>query len=142
VKGPRGRPFEAGNQYGRGRPKGSRNRRNRKVEEILEQYGEALIKKCIGEALQGNVRALRLCMERIVPALREPGVKLALPKGRTMEELEVAGDRLMRAIGAGNISPAEGEKIAAVIESRRRVLESKHLEERIDALERQGRRGN
>jgi len=67
----RGRPFQPGNRFGRGRPKGSRNKRSAQAQEILDQYTEPLIKKCVSKALEGDTRALGLCLERILPSLRE-----------------------------------------------------------------------
>jgi hypothetical protein len=37
--------------------------------EILEEHAEILFKKCVHMALQENVTALRLCIERLEPIL-------------------------------------------------------------------------
>jgi len=136
----RGRPFAPGNHFGRGRPKGSRNKRSAQAQAILDQYLEPLIKKCVGEALKGDVRALGLCLERILPALRDPGVRLGLPQVNSLDQLELAEQRLLRAIANGNVTPAEGDKIAAILDNHRRVLESKQLERRIEELEKRDKK--
>ena len=41
----RGRPFEPGNHFGRGRPKGSRNKRSLVANELLIEHGEAIVRK-------------------------------------------------------------------------------------------------
>ena len=40
---PRGRPFQPGNNLGRGRPKGSRNRKTLLAEELLDSHAEAVL---------------------------------------------------------------------------------------------------
>jgi hypothetical protein len=76
MSGQRGRPFEAGNKMGRGRPQGSRNKKSPAGGRILAEYGDSLERKCIWKALQGDMSAMRLCLERLVPPLREPSVRL------------------------------------------------------------------
>jgi len=68
---PRGRPFPPGNTAGRGRPKGSRNKATMVAQQLLDQHSEPIVRKCIIEAMHGNVHALKLCMERLTPARRE-----------------------------------------------------------------------
>ncbi len=60
----RGRPFRPGNKYGRGRPRGSRNKATGLFQKTLERYAESLAKKLVQEAFQGTPTALRLCIER------------------------------------------------------------------------------
>jgi hypothetical protein len=61
-----GRPFEKGNQMGRGRPRGSRNKRTM-FAEAMEGHGETIIKQCQVLALKADPTALRLCMDRLLP---------------------------------------------------------------------------
>ena len=67
----RGRPFEPGNQMGRGRPAGSRNQNRLRAEDLLLEHADALIRKCVVMALQGDRVALRLCVERLCPTRRD-----------------------------------------------------------------------
>jgi hypothetical protein len=41
----RGRPFQPGNSFGRGRPAGSRNKATIALQAMLEQHGEHILKK-------------------------------------------------------------------------------------------------
>src|ERR1043166_3904236 len=50
-----------------GRPPGSRNRATVAAEALLEGEAQALTRKAIELALEGDTTALRLCLERIVP---------------------------------------------------------------------------
>ena len=72
----RGRPFPPGNP---GRPKGARHKATQAIQALLDGEGEALTRKAIELALAGDATALRLCMDRILPALRERPVVVELP---------------------------------------------------------------
>jgi hypothetical protein len=135
MNGSRGRPFEPGNKMGRGRPKGSRNKRTAKAQEILDQYSEPLMKKCVAKALEGDVRALSLCLERILPSPREPGVRLKIPKLTKIEDIDVALEKVVDAIANGHMSPSEGEKFHALLQNHRGNIESRAFGARITELE-------
>ena len=47
MKKSRGRPFKKGNKHGRGRPKGSRNKKSDPGKELLKEYEPHLTRKLI-----------------------------------------------------------------------------------------------
>jgi hypothetical protein len=63
----RGRPFPPGNAAGSGRPTGSRNKTTQATQGLFSEY-EPVTKKCVALAMQGDSTAIRLAMERILPA--------------------------------------------------------------------------
>jgi hypothetical protein len=63
--------FAAGNP---GRPVGTRHRITRAVEALLEGEAEALTRRAIDQALAGDVTALRLCLERLLPPMKSKTV--------------------------------------------------------------------
>src|SRR5213593_3742392 len=62
-----------------GKPKGSRHKATMAVQALLEGEAEALTRKCINLAQGGDTTALRLCMERLAPAMKSRAVQLPLP---------------------------------------------------------------
>jgi hypothetical protein len=130
-----GRPFEPGNTMGRGRPKGSRNKRSAEAQKILDQYAAPLVKRCVARALDGDTRALALCLERILPPLREPGIQLRLPKLDEVKDVDLGVKRVLQGIGKGNITPVEGEKVASILQNYRETIEVQEMVQRIEALE-------
>jgi hypothetical protein len=100
-----------------GRPVGSRNR-STIIEEQLLTHQEALIGKAIEMALKGDAVALRLCLERIYPAPRERRIDLALPEVRNAAEATAAISTILSGIGDGQITPGEGEILAAIVETK------------------------
>jgi hypothetical protein len=135
VKKPRGRPFEPGNAFGRGRPKGSRNRDAAPAKKLLEEYTPHLTRKLIALALEGNGSALRICMERIMPPPRDACVPITLPKIKSAEDVASAAEKVTRGIGNGVLSPSEGETIMNILESQSRVIENAGTEKRVQKLE-------
>lgn len=131
----RGRPFQPGNKYGRGRPPGSRNKTTRVYQDILDIHGENLIKKCLYLAHQGNPTALRLCMEQVIPARRHRTVQFKVPSVKTLADVDAASESVLREVAKGQLTPAEGQDVAGLLEGRRRVIETQEMEERIRALE-------
>jgi hypothetical protein len=68
----RGRPFEPGNKFGRGRPRGSRNKTSAAVQELLNSHAEAIVRKAILLALKdgGQPTMIRALLDRIVPVCK------------------------------------------------------------------------
>jgi hypothetical protein len=131
----RGKPFEPGNKIGHGRPKGSKNRATLEREALFEEFGPAITKKCVSEALKGNNSALRLCMERIMPPAKPSNPVFKLPPIRSAADLLLASASVLKAMGAGDLSPQEGESFMRVIESYQKLHESHELTMRVQALE-------
>jgi hypothetical protein len=86
-------------------------------------------------ALQGDARALRICMERISPVRQDARIQLSLPAIRTAEDLERAAEKVTQAIRRGKITPLEAGKLMSILESRCRILENVQLESRLEKLE-------
>ena len=131
----RGKPFEPGNSFGRGRPKGSRNKSTAAALALLGEHAEALMKKCIFEALKGNMIAMRLCIERILPALQEGTIKFKIGPTRTSEEVGQAQDTILKEVSKGRIVPEQGAIVVSILEGKRKVLETTGVEERVRAVE-------
>jgi len=133
----RGRPFEPGNQFGRGRPKGSRNKATAEALALLYQFKDPLLKKCIARAIEGDVRAIRLCIDRILPPLRESTVRLRMPKLEKLKDAEVALQRVVENLARGNITPQEAQAIHGVIADIRDHIAAGEMEARLVKLEKQ-----
>jgi hypothetical protein len=131
----RGRPFEPGNNFGKGRPKGSKNKTRMAMEQLLSQHGEGLVRKCILQAMKGDRNALKLCMDRLVPVRRDGFVWLPTLRTQTSQDLDGASESLVRAVSCGGITPAEAEQVSAILERRRRVIETTEIVGRLEKLE-------
>jgi hypothetical protein len=130
-----GKPFEPGNSFGKGRPKGSRNRSTAAALALLHEHSEALIKKCIAEALKGNMIAMRLCIERILPVLQESAVNFKVGATDTCAEVGQVQDSILKEVSKGRIVPKQGAIVVNILEGKRRTIENQKLEERVSVLE-------
>ena len=73
--------FTSGNS---GRPKGSRNKATIAIESLLEGQAEALTQTAISKALDGDSIALRLCMDRIAPPMKDKPLFSPYPRCATL----------------------------------------------------------
>jgi hypothetical protein len=122
----RGRPFKPG-QSGNpdGRPKGARNRSTIAAEALLDGEAEALTRKAIELALAGEPTALRLCMERLLPARRDRPVSLELPSIQSAGDVCEAINAVLVAVGDGEVTPAEAAAVAKLIDTAGVALRAK-----------------
>src|SRR5688500_11011433 len=68
--------FGAGNP---GKPPGARRKVTLAMEAILEQAAEALTERLVDLATKGELRALKLCVDRLAPARRQALVEFDMP---------------------------------------------------------------
>jgi hypothetical protein len=123
----------SGNPAGPGT--GSRNRATKAVEALLDGEGEALTRKAVELALEGDTTALRLCLERIAPPRKERPVEVELPRLETPDDAVEAQGRIANAVAAGDVTPGEGEALAKMVEAFARALEVRDLEARLQKVE-------
>ena len=120
-----------------GRPKGSRNKATIAAQALLDGEAEALTRKVIERAKEGDSVALRLCLERIVPPRKDRPVEFELPRIECCSDASKAIASIAAAVAAGDLTPDEGSSLAALVVSVVKMLDSRDLERRIDALEKQ-----
>jgi len=131
-----GRPFLPGNKHGKGRPAGSRNKATIALQELLDGEGASITRKAIALAKAGNERALRLCLERLIPSCRERSVRLTLPPDiTTAAGVSGAVAAILNAAGQGEITPGEAVQLASVLEVRRKTIATEDMDRRITELE-------
>ena len=125
--------FAAGN---RGRPKGSRNKATIAIEGLLEGQAEALTQTAISKALGGDSIALRLCMDRIAPPMKDKPIVFPLPRMHGAMDASEAAGSVLSAVSDGTLTPMEGTRVMDLIDSYRRTLELTDIEQRLQSLER------
>ena len=127
--------FQPGNPGGPGRPEGSRNKVTVALDKIAGDAGEAILKKMVEAAAGGDMRAAELVLARLWPVRRGRPVSLPLPKIESAADITRALSAVVDAVGAGDITPDEGAQVSAILETRRKAIETVELEARIVALE-------
>ena len=132
----RGRPFEKGRSGNpAGRPRGSRNRTARAMQRALDGEAQALTRKAVELALEGNTTALKLCLERLLAPRRDRTVPIDIPPVEGAGGLAGAMAAVVAATGNGEISSAEAGRWARLVEIFLKALETHEFEQRVEALE-------
>ena len=129
--------FAPGNRANpKGRIPGSRNKATLAAQAMLDGEVENLTRKAVELALEGDTTALRLCLERILPARKEAALApLDLPKVEGAADLPQLTAAILDSVAAGRITPGEGQALAALTNAHAKTLEIAELEQRITALE-------
>lgn len=132
----RGRPFQKGHSGNpQGRPPGARNAATMMAEQLLDGEAEAITRKAIELAKQGDLTALRLCLDRLVPPRRDRPVNFALPVMSSAEDASKALAAIMAAVASGGLTPPEAAELSRVVDGYVKTLEVTEMEQRLRSLE-------
>jgi hypothetical protein len=125
---------ESGNPAGR--PRGSLNRTTVLMQSLLEANAEAIARKAIDLATGGDLTAIRICFDRLVPARKHEPIALELPRLDTAADTVTAASTIVAAVAAGELAPSEAADIAKAVDIYVRALATQQFEERLAKLER------
>ncbi|SRR5216683_3169077 len=105
-------PGQSGNPNGR--PKGSRNAATLALESLLD--GEALTRKAVELALTGDIAALRLCLDRVLPPRKDRPVSFEMPPINNAVDARAASAALLAAVASGDLTPSEASEVGKLID--------------------------
>lgn len=126
---------ESGNPSGR--PKGSLNKATLAVQTLLDGEAENITRKAIELAQEGDTTAMKLCLERIIPAKKDAPVTFKLPAIKSADDVIKVQTGILREVSKGEMTPMEASRISAVIGELREAFVAQELESRISMLEAQ-----
>ena len=128
------KPGQSGNPAGRKPGTGEVS----KIRAAINDRVPALLAAMMAKALEGDVGAARLLLERAVAPLKaaEQAETITLPDG----SLTAQGRAVLRAVAAGELAPAQGAALLGAIGTLARITEVDELETRITKLENQNGR--
>jgi len=96
---------------------------------------EAIGRKAIEMAKQGDMAAIRLCMDRLAPAPKGEPVAFELPPLDKPADSVAAAPEIVAAVAAGELTPSEAAELAKVIDVYVRAIATKGFDERLTKLE-------
>ena len=100
-----------------GRRYGSRNTVTVASSNLLEGEGEALIRKLIELALDGNVSCLRHAIDCLHPVKRSAPIKLeGMPAVHDIQSAAEASAFLLEKVSAGEISAQDAEMVSRLVD--------------------------
>lgn len=119
----------------KGRPKGSIAAASMALKQKLVERGNEAIGMVISKMLEGDMQALKLCIDKILPNCKIMPFEIDLPKITTLTEVNEAMDKVIDRVSKGHITTEEGQAIMTFIECKHKLLVSTDLEKRIQELE-------
>jgi uncharacterized protein DUF5681 len=125
-----------------GKPKGARNRTTLALEALLDGEAEAITRKAIEKAKEGDPTALRMCLERLLPARKDRPIFFEVPAISTGADALKAIGALIEAVAQGKLTPTEAGELSKMVDGYVRSLEATELERRVSELERTTTNGN
>jgi hypothetical protein len=115
---------------------GSKNNVTLAAENLIQGEAEALSRKLIEMALDGNVACLKTAIERLVPVMKSRTINLPdLPKVENISDASKLTSFILNAVADGKVTPIEGEIISRSCERHLKALEVRDLEQRLAELE-------
>ena len=102
---------------------------------VLDGEAEALTRRCIDLALEGDATALRLCIDRLCPPSRSRPVTIDLPRLDGASSIAEAHVRVVEALAAGELDPDTAATVIGVLTRTRDSYELTNIEARLAALE-------
>jgi hypothetical protein len=129
-----GRPFEPGNTFGLGRPKGSRNKSTSVGKRLLEEQEKPLHLTNLAKALRGDNGNLLWALKQLMqPKL--PTTKLKLGPIKTLADIENAFDMVVNAVAKNKCTDVHGQALCVMLGERRKLIENQELALRVEELE-------
>ena len=131
--------FKPGNRLGKGRPEGSRNKVSINAVNLIKGEEEALSRRAIESALNGNTQMLQFCLSRILPPPpKDTIVKLkGMPECRNVESSIELSSYVLQKLADGTLSPSQASLISGMVEKHLRCLQVTDIEERLSHIEEQ-----
>jgi len=117
-----------------GRPKGARHKTTLAVQALLDGEAENITRKAIAAAMAGDIIAIRLVLERVLPARKDNPVTLELPAISNSESVVEVMQAVLNAVSNGEITPLEANALAGVVEQWRKTYETIEVKTRLDEL--------
>ena len=132
------RKGQSGNPQGKA--KGTKNRATLAAEQVLQSDLDKICHKLIEEALTGNIQAIRLVLDRVLPIKRDRDIKIRLPKLQTTDDAVKAMSLIIESVSCGNITPSEGEAMSKVVDAFVKAIQVYDVEKRVVKLEQEVRK--
>jgi hypothetical protein len=129
---PRGRPFQSGNP---GRPRGSKNKVTRALEQLAEGQAEQVFQKVTEQALAGDVPSQKIFLDRVYPPPKGRPINVRIPPINGPQDALSSIAAIFSAIREGQLTSDEIGALSLVVGRFIQIIELQDHERRIAALE-------
>ncbi len=115
-----------------GNPAGRPKSDTANLKPLLAKHGEIVLQKIIDAALEGDLTACKLILDRLYPAIKPAAQTVKIPVGRTLKK---SGENIVKETMKGNLPPDIGAQLITALTNQAKLIEITELEARIVALE-------
>lgn len=98
----------------------------------MQPHADALVAKAVALALDGDVSALRLCIDRLMPPLRPQREPVRIATNGSLDE---KAGQIFEAAVSGTISADIAAELVGLLTAQARILETADLLQRLEDLE-------
>lgn len=128
------KPGKSGNPAGK--PKGARNKASLALEALFDNEADEITRKAIEMAKAGDMTAIRLCLDRIIPPRKDRPLSFTLPAINSPKEAAATISAVLAAVATGELTPTEASEVGKLIDVYVKAVEATELVERLERLER------
>jgi hypothetical protein len=119
----RGRPFPPGNTFGRGRPKGSRNKITAQMRRILNEASVSVLAQCILQAQKGHFPSQRLVVDLLRRLQPTRTRRSRIKKVADFADLQLAAEQVVLEMFRGDTTSAEAHASMNALEQMGRLFD-------------------
>jgi hypothetical protein len=122
------KPGISGNPNGRPKDKTP----GAKLRKAIEKDSDAILKAVINAAIDGDMQACKMLLDRITPTLKPQALAITLS---VKDSLSEQGNEIIKATMTGQIPPDIGSQLITALANQAKIVEIDELTKRIEALE-------
>lgn len=115
-----------------GNPSGRPRKDAADLRPLLAKHGKGVLQIVIDQALEGDLTACKIIIDRLYPAIKPSAAKVEVPLGNT---LDATGDNVIKKTLDGTIAPDVGTQLLTGLANQAKLVEAHDLDKRISALE-------
>lgn len=105
-----------------------------RAEALLDGQAEALTQKAIDLALTGDMAALRLCLNRVLPPRKDRPVTFTLPPINSAQDAAKVTSAILAAVSTGELTPADAGEISKLVDTYVKAFGTAELADRLERL--------
>jgi hypothetical protein len=108
----------------KGKPAGTRSKSTQLLLALMEGDAENITKAVIDAAKGGDLMAAKIILDRLIPPAKERPINVAMPDTKTAEGVSAAQSAILQAAASGDLLPSEAATLSAIVEQKRRAIET------------------
>ncbi|MBT6576074.1 MAG: hypothetical protein HON51_07585 [Gammaproteobacteria bacterium] len=117
-----------------GNPSGRPKQDTANLKKLLAQHGESVLQKVIDAALEGDLTACKLVLDRLYPGIKSQAMPVNIPVGATLPE---TGNSVVTETMSGNVPPDIGASLITALSNQAKLVEFTELSLRLARIEQQ-----